>query len=100
MPFGLTNAPATFQWLIDKLFGGKEWAFVFIYLDDILVASNSIEEHLEHVSKVLRRLTEAGLRLRPEKCCFAKTKIEYLGYTLTPEGVKSSTGISSTDVCM
>ena len=88
MPFGLTNAPATFQRLIDTIFTSKEWPFVFTYLDDILIASSSIEEHKEHVSKVLQKLAEAGLRLTPEKCCFAKTEIEYLGYTLTPNGVK------------
>ena len=88
MPFGLTNAPATFQRLIDTIFTKKEWPFVFTYLDDILIASSSMEEHKEHVSKVLQKLAESGLRLTPEKCCFAKTEIEYLGYTLTPKGVK------------
>ena len=88
MPFGLTNAPATFQRLIDTVFNKKEWPFVFTYLDDILIASNSVEEHKEHVSKVLKKLADTGLRLTPEKCCFAKTEIEYLGHTLTPEGVR------------
>ena len=88
MPFGLTNAPATFQQLIDKLFNKKRWPFVFTYLDDILIASKSTEEHFEHVSAVLTKLTEVGLRLRPEKCSFARTEIEYLGHTITPSGVK------------
>ena len=51
MPFGLTNAPATFQRLMDKLFNG--WSFVFIYLDDILIASRNFEEHTSHVIEVL-----------------------------------------------
>ena len=88
MPFGLTNAPATFQRLIDTLFDSKEWPFVFTYLDDILVASSSIAEHKEHVSRVLKKLADTGLRLTPEKCCFASTEIEYLGHTLTTAGVK------------
>ena len=88
MPFGLTNTPATFQCLIDTIFSKKEWPYVFTYLDDILIASSSVEEHKEHVSKILQKLAETGLRLTPEKCCFAKTEIEYLGYTLTPNGVK------------
>ena len=83
MPFGLTNAPATFQRLMGKLFGGKDWDFVFVYLDDILVASKSTKEHLQ---KVVKRLREAGLRLKPEKCVFMTTKVEYLGFTLTAEG--------------
>ena len=88
MPFGLTNAPVTFQRLIDKLFDKKNWPFVFTYLDDILIASKSIEEHFEHVTAVLTKLTEVGLRLRPGKCFFARTEIEHLGHTITPSGVK------------
>ena len=61
---------------------------MFTYLDDILIASKSIEEHFTHVSAVITKLTEVGLRLRPEKCHFARTEIEYLGHTLTPVGVK------------
>ena len=88
MPFGLTNAPATFQRLMAQLFSGPEWDFVFVYLDDILIASASMDEHLEHVEKVLKRLIQAGLRLKPSKCTFATTEIQYLGHTLTPMGVK------------
>ena len=88
MPFGLTNAPATFQRLMNKLFSGKEWDFVFVYLDDILVASKSTEEHLVHLQKVTKRLREAGLRLKPSKCIFATKQVEYLGHTLTAEGVR------------
>ena len=55
MPFGLTNAPATFQRLMNKLFRGKEWESVFVYLDDILVVSASFEEeHLREVSQAQR----------------------------------------------
>ena len=88
MLFGLTSAPTTFQRLMSQLFSGKEWAFVFVYLDDILIASESISEHVEHVQEVLRRLKEAGLHLKPAKWKFATTVIQYLGYTLTPGGVR------------
>ena len=64
MPFGLTNAPANFQRLISQLFSGPEWAFVFVYLDDILVVSGSVEEQVVHVKKVLKCIGEAGLRLK------------------------------------
>ena len=89
MPFGLTNAPATFQRLMSQLFSGPEWDFAFVYLDDILIASASIDEHLGHVEKVLQRLKQSGLRLKPSKCMFATTEIQYLGHTLTPDGSKA-----------
>ena len=88
MPFGLTNAPATFQRIMSQLFAGKEWEFVSVYLDDLLIASKSMTEHMVHVKKVLSRLKDVGLRLKPSKCMFATEEIEYLGHTLTPEGVK------------
>ena len=87
MPFGLMNAPATFQRLMNQLFQGGEWDFVFIYLDDILIVSSSVEEHRLHLKKVLQRLDEAGLRLKPSKYHFVKRQIYYLGYTVSPEGV-------------
>ena len=68
MLFGLSNAPPTFQQLMGKLFGGKDWDFISVYLNDILVASKSTEEHLEHLWKVAKRLREVGLHLKPEKC--------------------------------
>ena len=88
MPFGLTNALATFQRLMNRLFTGEEWRFVYVYLDDILIVSSDMEEHLAHVGKVLKRLDEAGLRLRPGKCAFAQQEIDYLGYTLSALGVR------------
>ena len=88
MPFGLTNAPATFQRLMNKLFFGKEWDSVFIYLDDILVVSATFQEHLHDVGRVLNRLREAGLRLKPAKCVFATSKVEYLGFTISAAGVQ------------
>ena len=88
MPFGLTNAPATFQWLMNQLFTGPKWQFLFVYLDDLLIVSQSYEEHLEHIKQVLRQLEESGLRLQPEKCSFAQTEVEYLGHTLSPDGVR------------
>ena len=92
MPFGLTNAPATFQRLMSQLFSGKEWEFVTVYLDDVLIVSQNITEHLEHIKKVLVQLSEAGLRLKPSKCVFGANEIEYLGHTLTAQGVRPNSG--------
>jgi len=87
MPFGLTNAPATFQHLMNKLFSGKEWEPVFVYLDDILIVSASFEDHVRDVGLVLDRLMEAGLRLKPSKCLFPRKEVVYLGFTVSSEGV-------------
>ena len=87
MPFGLTNVPATFQWLMNQLFSGEQWKFVFVYLDDLLIVLQSAAEHQEHIKKVLAQLHKAGLRLKPSKCRFAHTGADYLGHTLTAEGV-------------
>ena len=88
MPFGLTNVPAIVQRLMAQLFSDQDWNYVFVYLDDILVASKSMSEHKEHVQKVLQQLKKSGLRLKPSKCRFVNTEIEYLGHTLTPVGVR------------
>ena len=92
MPFGLTNAPAMFQRLISTLFAGQELSFVFVYLDDLLVVSRSIEEHVKHLEKAFRKLEEANLKLKPQKCKFAQKKIEYFGHTLMAEGVCPNDG--------
>ena len=88
MPFGLTNTPATFQRLMSQLFSGKAWEFVFVYLDDLLIVSKSVDEHLEHLRKVLDRLMKVGLKLKPTKCVFARERVDYLGHTLSAEGVQ------------
>lgn len=83
MFFGLTNSPATFQALMNSIFGdliaaGK----VAVYLDDILIFSDTREEHRRVTHEVLRRLQEHDLFLRPEKCEFEQTEIEYLGLVI------------------
>lgn len=87
MPFGMTNSPATFQYFMNDIFQDMVDVCVVIYLDDILVFSNSLEEHRVHVRQVLTRLREHNLHARPEKCSFHTTSVEYLGVIITPEGV-------------
>ena len=84
----LDKCPATFQRLMISLFVENKWPFVFIYLDDILIASNSKEDHVVHVAKVLDKLMNTGIRLKLSKCAFAQKEIDYLGFTLTGKGVK------------
>jgi hypothetical protein len=89
MPFGLCNAPATFQRLMDEVFRGILWEFVMVYLDDIIVYSETFEEHLKHLCVAFDRLQVAGLRLNPEKCFFVKAELEFLGHIISNQGIRT-----------
>ena len=88
MPFGLTNAPTIFYNLInDVLFEYVEW-FVMVYLDDIVIYSESLEDHLEHLRNVLSRLREHQLYIKNEKFEFAQQEIMFLGHKVSKGLVK------------
>lgn len=89
MCFGLRNAAQTFQRFMDGIFGDLN--FCFVLLDDLLVASSDLQEHLQHLEEVFRRLEQNGLTLNPEKCEFGQPEIDFLGYHITPEGIKPQT---------
>ena len=80
MPMGLTNAPFTFQIIVNKVLKDSNNKFTIAYLDDILVYSNSIEEHYEHLEHVLNRLTAIGLKLNISKSVFAQKEVQFLGF--------------------
>ena len=75
MPFRLTNAPATFQHLMESCLGELHLNWCIIYLDDIIVFSKTPEEHLERLQGVFDKLAKTGLKLKPSKCEFFKSKI-------------------------
>ena len=81
MPFGLKGAPSTFQRLMDSLLS-QCTAFARSYMDDIVIFSNSWEEHMEHLKKVLDILRKAGLKVKPSKCNFAMQHCSYLGHVV------------------
>ena len=87
MPFGLTNSGASFQRLMGHYLRGLEYRFALIYIDDVIIFSKSIEDHLVHLEEVFRRLREANVKLNPGKCSFVKQKVDYLGHVVTPDGV-------------
>ena len=97
MPFGLTNAPAVFQRLMQQVVtplnpkSGPD--FVSVYVDDILVFSASLEEHLSHLKIVIHRLAEAGLKLKPSKCRFAQKELQFLGHIISRDGLKTNPGL-------
>ena len=87
MPFGLKNAPGTFQYFMSQevLLGYIE-KFCVVYLDDIIVYSQTVEEHLQHLTLVFERLTIHGLTCSLPKCHFGKTKLAYLGHDVAEHG--------------
>ena len=92
MPFGLTNAPAVFQRLIQRVLSGLNPGefkrFVEAYIDDIIVFSETLPQHLCHLRLVLERLRGAYLKLKTKKCHFIRQEVEYLGHLITPLGLR------------
>src|SRR5579859_6354124 len=88
MPFGLCNAPGTFQYYMNDTFCDMLDKFLIVYLDDMLIYSDSLAEHKCHVQRVLERLREAKLYLKPSKCEFHKEEVSFLGYIISPDGVQ------------
>ncbi|GBG72113.1 hypothetical protein CBR_g11046 [Chara braunii] len=88
MPFGLTNAPATFQAAMTTKFCNLLDHTVLIYLNDILVYSRTLNEHLEHLRAVLERLRMAHYKANRDMCEFALQELEYLGHYVMPHGIR------------
>lgn len=86
MPFGLRNAAQTFQRFINEVVHSLD--FCYAYIDDILIASTSKEEHEEHLRKLFQRLNDYGLIINPAKCVFGMEQVKFLGYLVTKEGTK------------
>ena len=84
----LCNAPATFQRVMQAVLAGLEWQSCFVYLDDVLIASRTFDEHLMHIREVFVRLRAAGLRLKPKKCLFHREEVPYLGHVISASGIK------------
>jgi len=86
MPFGLRNAAQAFQRLMDDILRGL--SFAFVYLDDILIASSSADEHRQHLRQVFQRLAENGMVVHKDKSLFGVDELSYLGHTVNASGVR------------
>ena len=87
MPFGLCNAPSTFERLMEQVLAGLQWQICLVYLDDIIVYSRDFTEHVERLEIILKRISAAGLKLKPKKCHFFCKKVIYLGHEVSAEGI-------------
>src|SRR5258708_6030096 len=88
MPFGLSNAPAAFQRFINEVLRDLMDICTVGYLYDILIYSDSLENHRDHIREVLHRLRTAGLYANLKKCKFHMDTVEYLGFILSPKGLQ------------
>ena len=87
VPFGLAQAPTYFPLLMNQVLEGLNFAMT--YLDDIIIFSNSEEEHLLHLEEVFHWLRKAGLKMKQSKCDFFKSQIHYLGRLISEDGICS-----------
>ena len=85
MSMGLTNAGHTFQRFMNSLF--QDLSFVFVYIDDILIFSSSIEEHRAHLRQVFERLQRNGLIINAAKCSFGQNRLRFLGHIVSDKGI-------------
>lgn len=89
MPQGATNAPSTFQRIMEKCMGSLHLKEVLVFIDDLIVFSNTLEEHENRLLRVLNRLKEYGLKLSPDKCKFLQSSVRYLGHIVSERGVET-----------
>jgi len=88
MPFGLKNAPSTFQRVMDHVLRDLQGKICLVYMDDIIIFSSSLEEHIKHLKLVFQKLRESKLKIEIDKSEFLRKDVEFLGHVVTPEGVK------------
>ena len=91
MPFGMCNGSATFQRAIARALRkivNREGSMVMAYIDDIVIATETVEDHMVRLREVFECLREAGFKMRVAKCDFMKSEIKYLGRVVSAEGIK------------
>lgn len=93
MRFELKNAPATLQRVMDKVLKELQRKMCMVYMDDIIIFSTSLQEHINNLKLILNKLKEAGLKIQLDKSEFLCKTVELLGHVITPKGIKSLTQI-------
>lgn len=88
MPFGLTNGPSVFQRMMNQILGNLRFKNVIVYLDDVLIVSETVEENINTLELVLKIFKQQNLTLNIKKCFFFLTNITFLGYEVNGDGIK------------
>jgi hypothetical protein len=88
MPFGLKTAPATFQRAMDNVLRGLQGIHCLVYLDDVIIFSKSLTEHVQKLKAIFDRFRETNLKVQLDKSHFLRKEVLYLGHTITSEGLK------------
>src|SRR6266540_7100285 len=89
MPFGLNNVLATFQRLMNKVLRQYIGKFVQVYLNNMIIYSNNLDEHKRHIKAILEKIREANLKLKPSKCQWFQIKLKFVGYLVRRNGIRS-----------
>ena len=87
MPFGLCNAPATFQRVMNYILRDVSGIKALVYLDDVIIFSETFEDHLRDIKEVFTLIQNAGLKLKLKKCQFMKKSVQYLGHIISRDGI-------------
>ena len=96
MLMGLTGSPNTFQSLTEKILVGQTWKFTIPCLDDCIIFSRTIEEHLERLREVFQRFKDANLKINPTKCEFFQQKVPFSGHIMSRDGIQADPEKTST----
>ena len=88
LPFGLRNAPSAFQRQMQRILSEFPWGKVIVYIDDLLIMTETFEEHLSLLSRVLSVLSRHGVKVKPPKCKWLVEEVEYLGHIVSREGLR------------
>lgn len=89
MPMGLCNSGASYQRMMDVVLSGLAFDVCLAYTDDIIVYSRSLDEHIERLKAVLRRVRNAGLKIKPSKSVLVQRSVGFLGHVVSAEGMRA-----------
>lgn len=88
MPFGLKNAPSSFQRVMDNILRKYLYKNCFVYMDDVVIFSKSLQEHLNHIKLIFQELRKYNLKIQLDKSEFLRKEVAFLGHIITSEGIK------------